>query len=344
MMTALFLVSLVLAWPTIGMSVLVFFGFAFLRNYLAIRAQRFAANIARAREMVRNGASFYPSWFHDADELDTFLRVISGMARKNGVLQDFIDGILGDSFQIEQLMYLAGAMERIGGTRTEQQVVVWERLVEMWGRLPDEVTERVRGQQERFSARQEYAPTNHSSRKRPVGAAKDDASRRLLKVASWAWRIGGSCWVLFVLVAAAFLFVEENPIDGVGLLFLGVGLSLTFTGLVWVTIYVTNGLKSDFERLLVRVVLGDFSCYFWFVIGVLYLGGFGTAIWLDGSGESEFVSNFATGVGGALVFLALGYPGSLLAPAKYRHVGHAVGTVFVALASLIVVLEGSTIA
>ena len=87
MMTALFLLSLVLAWPTMGLSVLAFFGFAFLRNYLAIRAQRFEDNIARAREMVRNGASFYPSWLHDADELDTFLRVISGMARKNGVLQ-----------------------------------------------------------------------------------------------------------------------------------------------------------------------------------------------------------------------------------------------------------------
>ena len=344
MMTALFLLSLVLAWPTMGLSVLAFFGLAFLRNYLAIRAQRFEANIARAREMVRNGASFYPSWFHDADELDTFLQVISGMARKNGVLQIFIDEILGDSFQLEQLMFLAGAMERLGGSKTEQQVVVWERLVEMWGRLPDEIKERARAQEARFTAQQKSASTHRALRKRPVGAAKDGASRRLLKVGAWGWRIGATCWVLFVLVAAAFLFFEENPIDGVGLFFLGLGLSLAFTGLVWVAIYVTNGLKFDFERLFVRVVLGDFSSYVWFVIGVLYLGGVGTAIWFDGSGGGGFESNFATGVGGALAILALGYPGSLLAPAKYRQVGHVVGTVFAALISLIVVLNGLTVA
>ena len=344
MMTALFLLSLVLAWPTMGLSVLAFFSFAFLRNYLAIRAQRFEANIARAKEMVRKGASFYPSWFQDADELDTFLRVVSGMARKNGVLQSFIDDILGGSFQLEQLMYLAGAMERLGGSKTEQQVVVWERLVEMWGRLPDEIKERARAQEARFAAQQKSAPNHRSLRKRPVGEAKDDASHRLLKVAAWGWRIGATCWVLFVMVAAALLFVEANPVDGVGLFLFCLGLSLAFTGLVWVAIYVTNGLKCDFERLFARVVLGDFSSYSWFVIGVLYLGGVGTAIWFDGSGQGGFETNFATGVGGALAVLALGYPGSLLAPAKYRQVGHVVGTVFVALPTLIVALNGLTVA
>lgn len=343
-MTTLFFLSLVLAWPTMGLSVLAFFGFAFLRNYLAIRAQRLEVKIARAREMVRYGASFYPSWFHHADELDTFLRVISGMARKNGLLQIFIDEILGDSFEHEQLMYLAGAVERLGGSKTEQQVAVWERLLEMWGRLPDEIKESIRRQEARSTAQQKSAATHRPLRKRQVGAANDGASRRLLKVAAWGWRIGATCWVLYILVAAAYLFVEINPIDGIGLFFLGLGLSLAFTGLVWLAIYVTNGLKCNFERLFDRVVLGDFSSYFWFVIGALYLGGFGTAIWFDGSGQGGFETNFATGVGGSMGVLALGYPGSLLAPARYRQVGHVIGTAFVALVSLIVVLNGLTVA
>jgi hypothetical protein len=344
MMTALFLLSLVLAWPTMGLSVLAFVGFAVLRTYLTIRAQRFEANILRARAMVENGASFYPSWFHDADEMDTFLRVISGMARKNGILQSFINEVLRDSFQLEQLMFLAGAMERIGGSKTEQQVVVWERLVEMWGRLPDAVKDRARAQEARFAAQQSSAPPRRTVRRRPAGGTKDGVSRRLLRVAAWGWRLAATGCVLYILTAAAYLFVEEDPVDGVGLFFVGLGFSLAFTGLVWVAIYVTNGLKCDFEKLFVRVVLGDFSTYVWFVLGVLYLGGVGTAIWFDGSGRGAFEANFASGMGGALALLALGYPGSLLAPARYKHAGHVIGTVFVALASLIVVLNGLTVA
>lgn len=344
MMTALFLLSLVLAWPTMGLSVLAFLGFAFLRRYLVIRTQRFEANVTQARAMVRSGAAFYPSWFHNADELDTFLQVISGMARKNCVSQVFIDEILGDSFQRKQLMYLAGAMERLGGSKTAQQVVVWERLIEMWEHLPDEIKSRARAREARFTEQQKSKPTPHAVRKRPVGAAKDGASQRLVKVAAWLWRIGATCYVLFVLVAAAFLFIEANPIDGVGFFFINLGFSLAFTGLVWAAIYVAIGLKYDFEQLFVRVVLGNFSSYVWFMIGVLYLGGLGTAIWFDKLGRGGSETNFATGVGGALVILALGYPCSLVAPTKYRREGHFVATVFVALASLIVVLNGLTLA
>jgi hypothetical protein len=266
------------------------------------------------------------------------------MARKNGVLQVFIDEILSDIFQLKQLMYLAGAMERLGGSRTEQQVVVWERLVEMWGRLPDEIKERARAQEARFAKQQKSATTHCGPRKRPIGAAKDGASRRLLRVAAWGWRIGATCLVLLALVDTAFMFVEESPMDGVGQLFILISLLLAFTGLVWVAIYVTNDLKCDFKRLFVRVVLGDFSSYVWFVLGVLYLGGVGSAIWFGESGRGGFETNFATGVGGALAILALEYLGSLLAPAKYRKAGHVVGTVFVALTSLIVVLNGLTVA
>lgn len=343
MMTALFLLSLVLAWPTMGLSVFAFFGFAFLSNYLAMRAQRFDANIARAREMVQNGVFLYPSWCHDADEVDAFLQVVSGMARKNDVLQSFVDEILGDRFRLEQLMYLAGAMERLGGSKTEQQVLVWERMVEMWERLPEENKQHARAKETRFTVAQKSTPTNRATRKRPVGAAKEGALRQLLNDAALVWRVGATCLVLVILVAIAYHFVGENPIDGVELFFVSLGLSSAFTGLVWVTIYVASGIRCDFEQLFVRVVLGDLSSYVWFMIGVLYVGGAGTAIWFDELGRGEFETNFTTGVGGAIAILAMGYLGSLLAPVEYRQVGHAIGTVLVFLGSLIVVLNGLTV-
>lgn len=137
-MVILFLVALLLAWPTAGISIIAYVAFAVLRSYLTARVRIHDANIHTARKSLVAGEKRVPSWAGDEDENDIFVKVIQQMAMRDGVPQLYIQNLLQDGDTFQNLVYFAGAMEHHGSSFTEQQAAVSEEIVKLWKRDPDD--------------------------------------------------------------------------------------------------------------------------------------------------------------------------------------------------------------
>jgi len=134
----LFLIALVLAWPTAGISIIAYVAFAVLRNYLAARVRSHDANIHAARKSLVAGEKRVPSWAGDEDENEIFVKVIQQKAMQDGVPQAYLQRLLRDGDTFQNLVYFAGAMEHHGSSFTEQQAAVSDELVELWKVDPDD--------------------------------------------------------------------------------------------------------------------------------------------------------------------------------------------------------------
>ena len=131
-MVILFLIALVLAWPTAGISIIAYVAFAVLRNYLAARVRSHDANIHAARKSLVAGEKRVPSWAGDETENEIFVKVIQQKAMQDGVPQAYLQNLLRDGDTFQNLVYFAGAMEHHGSSFTEQQAAVSDELVELW--------------------------------------------------------------------------------------------------------------------------------------------------------------------------------------------------------------------
>lgn len=138
-MVILFLVALLLAWPTAGISIIAYVAFAVFKSYLNAKTRMHYANERRAEREVGSGAKHVPSWAGDNDENQIFVEVIQKGAMRKGVPQTFLWAVLGDTDTFRSLVYLAGAMEREGASFVEQQVAVSDKLVQMWEQAPAKV-------------------------------------------------------------------------------------------------------------------------------------------------------------------------------------------------------------
>lgn len=141
-MVILFLIALVLAWPTAGISIIAYVAFAVLRNYLAARVRSHDANIHAARKSLAAGEKRVPSWAGDEGENEIFVKVIQQKAMQDGVPQAYLQNILRDGDTFQNLVYFAGAMEHHGSSFTEQQAAVSDELVELWKVDPDDTLAR----------------------------------------------------------------------------------------------------------------------------------------------------------------------------------------------------------
>lgn len=149
-MVILFLIALVLAWPTAGISIIAYVAFAVLRSYLAARVRSHDANIHAARKSLVADEKRVPSWAGDEDENDIFVKVIQQMAMRDGVPQAYIQNLLQDGDTFQNLVYFAGAMEHHGSSFTEQQAAVSEEIVKLWKLDPDDTL--AGGPQDGFTA------------------------------------------------------------------------------------------------------------------------------------------------------------------------------------------------
>jgi hypothetical protein len=134
----LFLIALVLAWPTAGISIIAYVAFAVLRHYFAARVRNHDANIHAARKSLVAGKKRVPSWAGDEDENAIFMKVIQQKAMQDGVPQAYLQNLLRDGDTFQNLVYFAGAMEHHGSSFTEQQAAVSDELVELWKVDPDD--------------------------------------------------------------------------------------------------------------------------------------------------------------------------------------------------------------
>lgn len=154
-----------------------------------------------------------------------------------------------------------------------------------------------------------------------------DIKSRLWEVAFWGWCIVVVGIAIWVAGAALILFVAYGRMDEVaGVFGLYAAGAIILTVAVWAARYVATGEKKSFGEMLKLVAFGNIPLYFWFVPGVLYFGGLGTAIWNDATGDALRLEQFSEGVGGALFALLLGAPGWFFAPKKWSHIGHMAGT------------------
>ncbi|MFV1567312.1 hypothetical protein [Phaeobacter sp. JH20_07] len=177
-MVILFLIALVLAWPTAGISIIAYVAFAVLRNYLAARVRSHDANIHAARKSLIAGEKRVPSWAGDKDENDIFVKVIQQKAMHDGVPQAYLQNLLRDGDTFQNLVYFAGAMEHHGSSFTEQQAAVSDELVELWKVAPDDTL--AGGLQEGRTAAKAQGATTEQETLQPSVAQGDNAAQRLI--------------------------------------------------------------------------------------------------------------------------------------------------------------------
>lgn len=132
----LFLVALLLAWPTVGLSLIAYVAFAVFKSHLSAKARMHYANEKSAERAVSSGKKRLPSWGGDKAELQIFIETIQHGAMRYGVPREFLWAVLADTDTLQMLMHYAGAMEYEGASFLEQQVAVSDKLVTIWKEAP----------------------------------------------------------------------------------------------------------------------------------------------------------------------------------------------------------------
>lgn len=140
-MGILFLVALVLAWPTAGISVVAYVAFAVSRNYLANKVRAHDANIHAARRSFVSGEKRLPSWVNDNAERQIFIEVIKQKAIRDGVPEAWLMAHLRDNETFMKYVHFAGAMEHHGSSFTEQQAAVSDEISKIWKLVPSPMTD-----------------------------------------------------------------------------------------------------------------------------------------------------------------------------------------------------------
>lgn len=130
-MTILFFVALILAWPTAGLSIVVYIILLFASSFLRAKERMHNANRIRGKREANAGHARPPSWIENKDEVEVFLYGVKNVAERNGVSNSSFQSAFADTGIAESIFYYAGAMEAQGASFIEQQRAVVERLVEM---------------------------------------------------------------------------------------------------------------------------------------------------------------------------------------------------------------------
>lgn len=128
-MSVLFIIALLLAWPTFGLSIVVWFAILLFRT----KDRAHYGRVQQAKRTFSSGTNRMPSWANDSDKTQDFFYVVKNVAIKKGISEEFaskaVGGITGASVT---LLYIAGAMEGDGASFNSQKMGAVELLVTMW--------------------------------------------------------------------------------------------------------------------------------------------------------------------------------------------------------------------
>jgi hypothetical protein len=136
-MRLLFWIALLLAIPTVGVSLLLYFGLYIFRAYAQGKASQHQSNIHFAAGDMMNNKGVMPTWYGDPDKLDLFLKTLRAFALSKGVSQIYVDAALKITGDDHAILKYAGALERQGSSFLEQQAACSEFLVKLLSKVED---------------------------------------------------------------------------------------------------------------------------------------------------------------------------------------------------------------
>ncbi|MBT8410185.1 MAG: hypothetical protein KJP02_00115 [Octadecabacter sp.] len=158
---------------------------------------------------------------------------------------------------------------------------------------------------------------------------------RLAEVGVLVWRIISVGIVLFVLFWGLLFWDTMDGEDTIVLLLLYTAYAFIAAFAAWAINYVRTGEMVPFFAMMRRAVFGNIPYYFWFVPLVLYFAGLANSFAYMDEHHGEFYNGslwllYSEGMGVGVMFLFFGSPGWFFAPKEQGHVGHMIGTIFVA--------------
>ncbi|WP_370598016.1 hypothetical protein NMD15_12900 [Plesiomonas shigelloides] len=131
-MEIMFLISLLLAWPTAGLSIILFLAIYIGKKVINTKAKMHATDKLRAQKSFLKDNGKPPSWIQNQEKCEIFIHGIQNFAIHNGVPQSFLTPIINNDDLFIPLINYAGAMEQEGASFVEQQIAASELLIELW--------------------------------------------------------------------------------------------------------------------------------------------------------------------------------------------------------------------
>ncbi|MFD1090823.1 hypothetical protein [Providencia vermicola] len=129
-MGILFLFSLLLAWPTYGISIILYIGiFTYLAN--SKDKNNFVKN-KTVRNFAKNDETRYPSWIDNENELSIFLEVVQQLSLKKGVPLLFYTSVFKNKNSKEKIFSYLMNIEKSGASFIEQQILTSEIIYNIW--------------------------------------------------------------------------------------------------------------------------------------------------------------------------------------------------------------------
>ena len=131
-MVILFFVALILAWPTAGLSIVVYIVILIAQAILKAKVRMHHVDKIRAEREIASGEKRFPSWMASREKIEEFVYSVENVAEHRGVPKLFSAQIMSNQEVQKNLMHYAGAMEAQGASFTEQQMAVVEKLIEYY--------------------------------------------------------------------------------------------------------------------------------------------------------------------------------------------------------------------
>lgn len=126
----LFLVALFLAWPTAGISLLIYFGWLAVLAYLRADARNRTIQQNVALRLLSSGKGHPPSWANNSDHAEAFLGAAISEAVRKGVPRSFISALTNE--QRGALANYLGLLEDQGASNRQQGVAAVKFICGMW--------------------------------------------------------------------------------------------------------------------------------------------------------------------------------------------------------------------
>lgn len=127
-----FFVAFLLAWPTKGISLVIYAIIIAIKIYFDGRSMKFEIYEKKATMAVNSNLSRLPQWFENEAKLEEFTDGVIEVARTKGIPAAFSKALFNDQSNKLLLFHFAGAMESEGASFLEQQVGVTNKVVESY--------------------------------------------------------------------------------------------------------------------------------------------------------------------------------------------------------------------
>lgn len=131
-MTLLLVVALTLAWPTFGLSLVVYFVVFVLRGVAHAQRTRLRGIFDAAMAELDSASECNPSWITHSPQTAAFIAATTSEARRQGVPLPFITRYLRMDENKDAFIKFVGLVEERGGSVREQGIAATQYLCEAW--------------------------------------------------------------------------------------------------------------------------------------------------------------------------------------------------------------------